>query len=123
MLVYLSTMKEVSRSATLSTAWKQEIARKLMRKERQTQKPRKLMMKEKTQMVFGVVGWTIFYEKVYQFTSSKIRGKSRTFGDKTLKGRLGVDLDDFGVWILVGEVNGGNGLRGYLMAYTASKTL
>ena len=36
-------------------------------------------------------------KKVYQFQLSKIRGKSRTFGDKTLKGRLGVALDDFGV--------------------------
>ena len=74
-------------------------------------------------MVFEVVGQTIFHEKVYRFTLSKIRSKSRTFGDRTLKGRLGVALDDFGVWILVGEVNGGNGLRGYWMAYTASKTL
>jgi len=64
-----------------------------------------------------------FVKKFINFIYRKIRSKSRTFGDSTLKGRLGVALDDFGVWILVGEVNGGNGLRGYLMAYTASKTL
>ena len=56
------------------------------------------MTKEKTQMVFEVVGWSIFHgKKVYQFIGRKLEVKWRTFGDKTLKGRLGVALDDLGV--------------------------